>query len=114
MEYEWNNHFLDEPTACNFRYLLNMSKVCVSETAIPPHLLENCFSKKILEEPLKTFTIVWCLIIAISGGFGNLLTIFAIPTAIYKRRSSLHQSTIKSHTTIVVIPDNIILTHPIE
>ena len=70
-------------TECNPENVYNLSHFCVSYKLMR-HDIE-CFNRKV-SPAFTDFITVWCILNAICGTFGNLLTLLAVPWAAYKKR----------------------------
>ena len=64
--------------------ILILSKLCINDNR-DNEISDECFSKNI-STTLSNFAGVWCIINAILGFTGNLLTLLAIPYACWKKR----------------------------
>ena len=66
----------DYPESCNIDTTFNLSSICLNQSYdFPP----QCYPSE--DQHLKIIEGVWCVINAIIGFTGNLLTIIAIPYA---------------------------------
>ena len=64
--------------------ILILSQLCINDNR-DNEIPDECFSKNI-STTLSNFAGVWCIINAILGFTGNLLTLLAIPYACWKKR----------------------------
>ena len=67
----------------NHSAILELSKLCIENAQ--NNDLYDCFPEKITTT-LSNFAGIWCIINAVLGFTGNLLTLLAIPYACWKKR----------------------------
>ena len=68
----------------NYSSILELSSLCIGDN-LQDGISPECFSNNI-SIALSNFAGVWCIINAILGFTGNLLTLLAIPYACWKKR----------------------------
>ena len=64
---------------CTTQQVYNMSKLCPGNVD-----LDGCYPPR-FSGPLATFAGVWCILNAVVGIIGNLMTLVAIPYAAKKK-----------------------------
>ena len=80
-EYDRNESILLFPDCCNVSTTLNLSFFCLDKVYDFP---KQCFPSEF--HHFKIIEGIWCVINAIIGSTGNLLTILAIPYAAKKKQ----------------------------